>query len=175
MIIVTKNHNTRVTHLVLLYRFSKTFIKRLQTVECHVIVWNKQIWIISWDSGTCTLYMRGSRKFSRRGSDSDNVYFFYYFFSRWEKIEDPNTTTLSGPPPASQRNAIYMVFRWRADDCPSWNAGSVPLGFQGVRTSIAKIPYIIVIVRGGGSGPPVPPSGSAHVVYQFNKVARRLK
>ena len=33
--------------------------------------------------------------------------------------------------------------------------------FQGIRTSIAKKPYICVIFQ-GGSGPPVPPSGSAH-------------
>ena len=31
---------------------------------------------------------------------------------------------------------------------------------------MAKKPYIFVIIRGGGgSGPPVPPSGSAHVSY----------
>ena len=30
---------------------------------------------------------------------------------------------------------------------------------------MAKKPYIFVIFQGGGSGPPVPPSGSAHVSY----------
>ena len=34
--------------------------------------------------------------------------------------------------------------------------------FQGIRTSIAKKRYIFVIFH-GRSGPPVPPSGSAHV------------
>ena len=29
--------------------------------------------------------------------------------------------------------------------------------FQGIRTSIAKKPFIFVIFQGGGSGPPVPP------------------
>ena len=35
---------------------------------------------------------------------------------------------------------------------------------QGIRTSIVQKPYICVIFQ-GGSGPPVPPSGSAHVSY----------
>ena len=35
--------------------------------------------------------------------------------------------------------------------------------FQGIRTSIAKKPYIFVIFHGGGGmEPPVLPSGSAH-------------
>ena len=34
---------------------------------------------------------------------------------------------------------------------------------QGIQTNIAKKPYIFVIFEGGGgSGPPVPRSGSAH-------------
>ena len=33
--------------------------------------------------------------------------------------------------------------------------------FQGILTSTAKEPYIFVIIQ-VGSGPPVPPSGSAH-------------
>ena len=38
--------------------------------------------------------------------------------------EDP-ITTLSEPSSAHQRNAIKMAFRWRADDGPTMNAGSV--------------------------------------------------
>ena len=34
--------------------------------------------------------------------------------------------------------------------------------FYGIWTSIEKKNYIFVIFQGGGSGPPVPPSGSAH-------------
>ena len=49
-----------------------------------------------------------------------------------------------------------MAFRWRADDGPAFNAGLVTLLiFQGIRTNIAKKPYIFVIFQGGGSGPPV--------------------
>ena len=59
----------------------------------------------------------------------------------------------------AQRNAIEMAYRSRADDVPL-NAGF----FQGIRTSIAKKPYIFVIFQ-GGSGPPVPPSGSANVKH----------
>ena len=43
-----------------------------------------------------------------------------------EVIEDPNTT-INGPSSAHQRNAIQVAFRWRADDCPTLNAGFVAL------------------------------------------------
>ena len=36
--------------------------------------------------------------------------------------------------------------------------------FRGIRTSMLRKPYIFVIFQ-RGSGPPVPPSGSAHVSY----------
>ena len=39
--------------------------------------------------------------------------------------------------------------------------------FQGIRTSIAKKPYIFVIFSGGGVWTPCPPSGSAYVDDQF--------
>ena len=58
-----------------------------------------------------------------------------------------------------------MPFRWRADDDPTLNAGLVALCFKGIRTSIAKEPYIFVIFQGRGGPDPVstpPPSGSAH-------------
>ena len=38
--------------------------------------------------------------------------------------EDPNTT-ISGPSSARKRNAIKIAFRWRADDGPTLNAGSI--------------------------------------------------
>ena len=51
-----------------------------------------------------------------------------------------------------------MAFHWRADDGPTLNAGLVAAIFQGIRTSIARKPYIFVIFQGGGGfGPPVPP------------------
>ena len=61
-----------------------------------------------------------------------------------------------------------MAVRWRADDGPKLNAGSVALLFlmdldQNFR--IAKKPYIFVIFQGGGGGvrtPCTPPSGYAH-------------
>ena len=49
--------------------------------------------------------------------------------------------------------AQHRMLEWRLSD------------FKGIRTSIAKEPYIFVIFQGGGRGPdpPVPPpSGSAH-------------
>ena len=50
-----------------------------------------------------------------------------------------------------------VVFRWRADDGPTLNAGSATLCFfQGIWTRIAKKPYILWFFS-EGSGPPVPP------------------
>ena len=43
-----------------------------------------------------------------------------------------------------QQNAIEMVFRWRADGRPTLNASKV---FQGIRTGVAKKPYIFVFFR----------------------------
>ena len=48
-----------------------------------------------------------------------------------------------------------MVFRWRADDGPTLNAGLVAAICKGIRTYIARKPYILVIFQ-RGSGPPVP-------------------
>ena len=43
-------------------------------------------------------------------------------------IEDAYTA-INGPSSARQRNAIEMVFRWRADDGSTLNAGLVALLF----------------------------------------------
>ena len=43
-----------------------------------------------------------------------------------------------------------MAFRWCAHDVPTLNASFVI--FEGIGTSIAKKPYILVIFRGGGGG-----------------------
>ena len=43
---------------------------------------------------------------------------FSFKLMRVETREDPNTT-ISGPSSARQRYAIYMAFRWRADDGPT--------------------------------------------------------
>ena len=70
-----------------------------------------------------------------------------------------------------------MAFPRRAHDGPTLNAGLVAWGFfQGIRTSIAKKPYIFIIfvcvfMGGGGgrvSGPPVSPSRSAHEQERVN-------
>ena len=75
-----------------------------------------------------------------------------------EMKEDQNTTN-SGQPLARQRNAIEMAFRWARDDGPTLNAG---LGFQRIRTSLARKPYIFMNFQGGGGPDPLPPSGSVH-------------
>ena len=52
-----------------------------------------------------------------------------------------------------------MAFRCRADDGPPLDADLVAAIFQGIRTNIARKPYIYVIFQGGGGGvrTPVPP------------------
>ena len=72
--------------------------------------------IITWD-------MQGSSKFCKRGSSFDNI---FSLFLVYEGREDPNST-ISRPSSASQCNAIYMAFRWRAKDEPTLNAGLVAL------------------------------------------------
>ena len=49
-------------------------------------------------------------------------------------------------PPAKHH---WMEFRWRVDDGPALNAGLVAAIFQGIRTCIARKPYIFVIFQGG--------------------------
>ena len=50
-----------------------------------------------------------------------------------------------------------MAFCGRAEDDPTLNAGLVALSFSGIRTSITKNPYMLVIFQGGGGGGSVPP------------------
>ena len=51
-------------------------------------------------------------------------------------------------PPAKRH---FMAFRWRADDGPLLLDGSFVI-VQGIRTSIAKKPYIFVIFQWGVGG-----------------------
>ena len=62
-----------------------------------------------------------------------------------------------------------MAFRWCAHDVPTLNASFVI--FEGIGTSIAKKPYILVIFRGGGggSGSPVPPPPLDPCMWQQSK------
>ena len=95
--------------------------------------------------------MWGSRKYCQRGSNSD---IFLVDAGR----EDQNTTK-SGPSSSCQRSAIEMAFHWHADDGPTLNAdlvGSFVI-LCGIRTRIAKKPYIFVIFSGGGGPEPLSP------------------
>ena len=59
-----------------------------------------------------------------------------------------------GPPAKRHLNGVSLAGQcWPNIEC--W-LGSFVLG-QGIRTSIAKKPFIFAIFQGGGSGPPVPP------------------
>ena len=50
--------------------------------------------------------------------------------------------------PASE--TPLKAFRWHADECPTLNAGLAAAIFQGIRTCIARKPYIFVIFQCGG-------------------------
>ena len=88
--------------------------------------------------------MRGSRKFSQRGFNSDKDFFLCFLVD--EGKEDPNST----------KAGHHMAFRWRADNSPTLNAGLVALGFfQGIRTCIGKKRCSIIIFQ-GRSGHTIP-------------------
>ena len=76
------------------------------------------------------IFMRGSRKFCQGDPTLTGFFFvFIYLFILYlvaEGREDPNTT-IRGRSSARQRNAIYMEFRWCADDGPTLNAGLAAL------------------------------------------------
>ena len=65
-----------------------------------------------------------------------------------------------GPPAKRYLNGVSLEYRW----CPNIECwlGSFVI-FQGIRTSITKKPYIIVIFQ-GGPNPLPPPSSSTHAV-----------
>ena len=60
-----------------------------------------------------------------------------------------------------------MAFHLRAFDGLTLNLARQICDFQGIRTSIAKKPYILDIFQGGGPDPPLSPSGSAHVTIDL--------
>ena len=94
--------------------------------------------------------MRGSRKFYVKGDPTLTTFVFKVDEGR----EDPSPT-LSGPSSARQRNAIKLRFAGTPI-----NAQLRSCDFQGIRTCIARKPYIFVIFQ--GSGP-----GSAHVISRY--------
>ena len=110
--------------------------------------------LLSHYSYTCSYEIAVHARIQKKivsGGPTLITFFFYLMNVR----KDPNTT-ISGPSSAHQRNAILMAFRRRADDGPTLNAGLQLRVFQGIRTSIVKKPYILVIFQ-RGSGPPVSP------------------
>ena len=88
-------------------------------------------------------FMRGSRKFCQGRSKFDNIFILFYFkLMRGETIQN---TTISGPLSARQRNVPMTTVIFRLSE-----------------QILLRSPIFFVIFRGGGSGSPVPPSGSAH-------------
>ena len=83
--------------------------------------------------------MRGSRKFCQRGSKFDNICFL--FFVVGEGIEDPDTA-IYWPSSARQQTPFKRCFAGgpMMSNIECW-LGSFVI-FQGIRTSIAKKPYI---------------------------------
>ena len=71
-------------------------------------------------------------------------------------------TIIAGHDRSTSETPFKMEFRWPADDGPTLNAGLV----AGIRSSIAKKPYIFVIFQvcvWGGGRIPCPLSGSVHL------------
>ena len=97
--------------------------------------------------------MRGFRNSCHRASNFDNVFSFFFLV---DERGDNQNTTKSGPSSARQRNAIQMVFRWRADDGPTLNSGMVALWIlRGSGQVLLKktLIFVIFFFLGGGRGP----------------------
>ena len=132
-----------------------------QALYIYTCIWKRAMFcILAMSLKPC---MCGSRKFCQRGSNFDNFFFFFFFkLMRGEMIQIPLKV-------GHHRPASETPFKWRFAGGPMmahivcW-PGSFVI-FQRIWTSIAKKPYIFVILQ-GGSGPPCPPppSGSAHAL-----------
>ena len=98
--------------------------------------------------------MRGSREFCQKGSIFDELLFFVVVFC-WVFL-------------------LFFSFAGRPLIAPTLNAGLVALRmFRGIRTSIAKRPYIFVIFHGGVWTPAPPPhSRSAHNPHTYYEPAQ---
>ena len=70
--------------------------------------------------------MCGSSQSRGRGGGGGSNFDFFFKLTRVETREDPNTT-ISWPSSARQLFAIYMAYRWRADDGLTLKAGLVAL------------------------------------------------
>ena len=100
------------------------------------------------------------QKVSSVGINSDNI-FFSYFLLVDEGKEDQNTTK-SGLSSLRHLSAILMAFRWRADDCPTLNAGLLALWFfRRSKPVLLRNPIYLWFFRGVGRDT-LSPSGSEH-------------
>ena len=91
---------------------------------------------------------------------------------------EESNTNITGASVAHQLNAISMAFGWWVDDGIECWLGSF-VKFQGIRTSINKKSYSLVIfffffffLGGGGGLDPVPSSGSAHGIMHLSTLLR---
>ena len=114
--------------------------------------------------------MRESRKFCQGGGGIQLFFFTFFlnFFPWWgkERIQIPLKRAISAPPAKRQLHGVMLAGRWWPNI--EWLLGSFVI-FQGIRTIIAKKPYLLVIFqRGGWSRPPVPDSGFTHAHFVEN-------
>ena len=121
--------------------------------------------------------MRGSRKLCRRWSKFANLITLFIIFlklmgDRGSKYRF--NWAIIGP--TAKHHGILLVGRWWPKiEC--W-LGSFVI-FQGIRTSIAKKPYVFVIFFSGGGGggpdPPVPPlNPPVHNMWKEHNSSRLL-
>ena len=154
----------------------KSFIQRTEVKRLTIIALFHSINLFSFilriyhhhhepANGILALAMRGSSKFCQRGSNFDRVLFLLLSLVVDEERKDPNTN-ISRPSSA--------CLCWPNIEC--W-LGSFVI-FQGIWTSIAKIPYFFFYFSGGGGGQdplyPPPPPLDLHMLADVSSEARGL-
>ena len=113
--------------------------------------------------------MRGSRKFCQRGSNFDNVFFSWWGEGGYKSIfkraiiGPQAKRRFAGMPMNAQHRMLASQLRF----------------FRGSGPVLLENPVFLWFFRGwGGSGPPVPLSGTAHVIpwyFSTYSVRQRLR
>ena len=142
--VIAPLHTCQNFQIQILYRHCEMTLKTIPPEEVKICKEYNMMGIFSFLTfiflrlETCAVFSEGVQLRLR----------FFFFFLVDEGREDSNIT-ISGPSTARQQNAIYMLFRWRADDGP---LGSF-VALMGIQTSISKKHYS----GGGGVWIPCPP------------------
>ena len=115
----------------------------------------------------CVITCADPESFVRGGPNLITFFFFFFFSCLGERGSEYHYKWAIISPPAKRHiNGVSLAGRWWPNtEC--WLVSFVVL--QGIRTNIAKKPYVFVIFQGGGgSGPPVPPLDSHMFITVFH-------